>query len=81
MNDFSFLLYFVLFAGTAGATFAFMWKVMSSTLESVNKPPPPRRDTLHPEMRDIKNGEQLLVFRPDPDEDEDDEDEVFIIRK
>tara|TARA_B100000131_G_scaffold87780_1_gene84632 strand:- start:31 stop:270 length:240 start_codon:yes stop_codon:yes gene_type:complete len=79
MNDFAFLLYFVLFAATAGATFAFMWKVMTSTLESANKPV--KRDTLHPEMRDIKNGEQLLVFRPEPDDDEDDEDEVVIIRK
>ena len=81
MNDFAFLLYFVLFSATAGATFAFMWKVMSSTLESVNKPPPPKRDVLHPEMRDIKNVEQLLVFRPEPTDDEDDEDEVVIIRK
>ena len=81
MNDLAFLLYFVLFSATAGATFAFMWKVMASTLESVNKPPPPKRDVLHPEMRDIKNGEQLLVFRPEPTDDEDDEDEVVIIRK
>ncbi len=81
MNDFTFLLYFVLFAAVSGATFAFMWKVMSSTLESVNKPPPPKRDLLHPEMRDIKSGEQLLVFRPEPDEDEDDEDDLIIVRK
>ena len=81
MNDFTFLLYFVLFAAVSGATFAFMWKVMSSTLESVNKPPGPKRDLLHPEMRDIKSGEQLLVFRPEPDEDEDDEDDLIIVRK
>ena len=59
MDQFIFLFYFVLFAATAGATFAFMWKLMSTTLEESRRPP--RRDTLHPEMRDIKSGEEITA--------------------
>ena len=79
MGQFTFLFYFVLFAATAGATFAFMWKLMSTTLEESRRPP--RRDTLHPEMRDIQSGEELLVFRADPEGDDGEEDDMIIVRK
>ena len=37
MNDFTVLFIFLFFA-VFGATFAFMWKMMTSSLESINKP-------------------------------------------
>ena len=52
---------------------------MSTTLEESRRPP--RRDTLHPEMRDIQSGEELLVFRADPEGDDGDEDDMIIVRK
>ena len=45
-------------------------------LKEANKP---IKRSVHPEMQDVKSGEQLLVFKTD--EDEDDEDDVIIIRK
>ena len=71
MNDVTILIFLVCFVAVFGATFAFMWKMMGSTLStfektSVNsygdamrayKMPGP-----HPEMEGIKYGEELLVF-------------------
>ena len=79
MNDFSVMIYGVLFFAIAGATFAFMWKMTASSLESINKPIP--RRNVHPEMEDIQSGEQLLVFKPENDQEDDDEGDVIIIRK
>ena len=77
MNDtliFSYLIFFVmLFA----STFAFMFKMMGSTLNDMNKP---MKRNIHPEMADVKTGDQLLIFTPEDDEDDDDGD-VVIIRK
>ena len=58
-------------------TFAFMWRMIGSTLNDFNKP---IRRNVHPEMSDVKSGEQLLVFKG-TEEDDDDEDDVIIIRK
>ena len=67
MNDFRVFILFLMFAATAGATFAFMWKTMSSTLQEFDSPkkkiykvPAP-----HPEMEGIKYGEELLVYNPE----------------
>ena len=79
MNDFTVLVYGICFFAVAGATFAFMWKMTTSSLESINKPIP--RRNVHPEMEDIQSGEQLLVFKPDSEEEDDDEGDVIIIRK
>ena len=68
-----------MFFAVAGATFAFMWKMTASSLESLNKPIP--RRNVHPEMEDIQSGEELLVFKPDSEEEDDDEGDVIIIRK
>ena len=57
------------------STFAFMFKMMGSTLNDLNKP----MRNVHPEMSDVKTGDELLVFTPE-DEDED-EGDVVIIRK
>ena len=79
MNDFTVLVYGICFFAVAGATFAFMWKMTASSLESINKPIP--RRNVHPEMEDIQSGEQLLVFKPDAEEGDDDEGDLIIIRK
>ena len=38
MNDFSILLYFFCFAVISGGTFAFMWRMMTITLDEVRRP-------------------------------------------
>ena len=79
MNDFTILIYGIFFFAIAGATFAFMWKMTTLSIESINKPIPRRK--VHPEMEDIQSGEELLVFKPDSEEEDDDEGDVIIIRK
>ena len=78
MNDITVFLYGVFFFAVAGATFAFMWKMTTISIESINKPIP--RRNVHPEMSDVQSGEELLVFKPDAEEG-DDEGDVIIIRK
>ena len=79
MNDFTILIYGIFFFAIAGATFAFMWKMTTLSIESINKPITKRK--IHPEMEDIQSGEELLVFKPDAEEGDDDEGDVIIIRK
>ena len=73
MSDIAVIVYFIAFSMVAGATFAFMWKMTSASLEAMNKPidrtkiPAP-----HPEMEGVKYGEELLVF-PSRKQGEDDE--------
>ena len=74
MNDFTILIYGIFFFAIAGATFAFMWRSMTFTLNEMSKPI--KRNT-HPEMEEVQSGDELLVFNPD----DDDEDDVIIIRK
>jgi len=78
MNDFLTFIYFIGFVAVAGATFAYTWKLMTTTLEDFNKPI--KRQNVHPEMSDVKSGEELLVFKGFEDDDDDEED-VVIIRK
>ena len=61
------------------STFAFMWKLMSSTLSEMDrkpvrsygeamksyKPPAP-----HPEMEGVNTGDELLVYTPEEEDDE-----------
>tara|TARA_B100000214_G_scaffold322066_1_gene257866 strand:- start:373 stop:537 length:165 start_codon:yes stop_codon:yes gene_type:complete len=54
-----------------------MWRMIGSTLDDFNKP---IKRNVHPEMSDVKSGEELLVFKGKEDDD-DDEDDVIIIRK
>ena len=75
MNDLTVVLYLVMFAVVVGMTFAFMYTTMKATLNEFNKP----SRNVHPEMKDVKNGEELLVFSVD-DED-DDEGDIIIVRK
>lgn len=70
MNDITVFVYLCFFIGLFGATFAFMWKMMSSTLDDMNKPI--RKTKLpapHPEMEGVKYGEELLVYTPEEDDE------------
>ena len=75
MNEITVVLYLVMFAAVVGMSFAFMYTTMRATLNEFNKP----LRNMHPEMKDVKNGEELLVFSVD-DED-DDEGDIIVIRK
>ena len=77
MNDILIFLYLIFFVMVFASTFAFMWKLIGSTLNDFDKP---IRRNIHPEMSDVKSGEELLVFKAQ-DEDDDDEGDVVIIRK
>ena len=81
MNDTIVFIYLIFFVMVFASTFAFMWKLMSSTLREMDrkpvrsygeamrayKPPAP-----HPEMEGVRTGEELLVYSPE-EEDEDDD--------
>ena len=75
MSDTLIFIYLIFFVMLFASTFAFMWKMMGSTLNDFNKP----KRNVHPEMADVKTGDELLVFKGE-DED-DDEGDVVIIRK
>ena len=76
MNDTTVLLYLLLFTIVLGMTFAFMYGMMRTTINEFNKP----KRNVHPEMEDVKSGDELLVFSMDNDDDEDDEN-LIIVRK
>ena len=85
MNDITVFIYLVFFVMLFAATFAYMIKMMGSTLETFDKTsvrsygdsmraykmPAP-----HPEMEGVKTGEELLVYTPE-EEDEDDEGDII----
>ena len=77
MSDLLTFIYFLGFVAVAGATFAYTWKLMTTTIEDFNKPI--KKQNVHPEMSDVKSGEELLVFKGV--DDDDDEEDVIIIRK
>ena len=79
MNDFSVLIYFICFACLTGATFAYMYAMMTSTLRDFNRQQ--ERRNVHPEMSDVRSGEELLVFKAQDEDDDDDEGDVVIIRR
>tara|TARA_A100000164_G_scaffold131053_1_gene116180 strand:- start:217 stop:447 length:231 start_codon:yes stop_codon:yes gene_type:complete len=76
MNDITVFIYLTFFVAIFGMTFAFMFKMMGSTLNDFNKP---MKRNVHPEMSDVQSGEELLVFKGQ-DEDED-SDDVFVVRR
>ena len=70
MNDVTVFVYLVFFVSICGATFAFMWKLMGSVLSDMDRTPVKSYGDVmksygkvHPEMKDVKNGEELLVFK------------------
>ena len=66
MNDLVVFIYGIGFACVTGAAFAFMWKSMSIVQDELRKPVRKR----HPEMEEVKEGDELLVFKglEDPDD-------------
>ena len=57
------LIYLVCFAATLGAAFAFMWRSMDLVFKEIDKP----SRKIHPELKDVKPGEELLVFKVEED--------------
>tara|TARA_R100000231_G_C5324943_1_gene164587 strand:+ start:1508 stop:1705 length:198 start_codon:yes stop_codon:yes gene_type:complete len=53
------IIYLICFAATLGASFAFMWRSMGEVFKQDTKP----TFTSHPELKGMKKGEKLLVFR------------------
>ena len=84
MNDTLVFIYLVFFVMLFASTFAFMWRMMSSTLAEMDRKPtrsygdamkPYKIPAPHPEMEGVKTGEELLVYTPEEfDEDEEDDD-------
>ena len=85
MNDTLIFIYLVFFVMLFAATFAYMIKMMGSTLETFDKTPVRsygdsmrayKMPAPHPEMEGVKTGEELLVYTPE-EEDEDDEGDII----
>ncbi len=66
MNDVTIFIFGLSFAAVVGATFAFMWKMTGAVLEDVKKPP----KIVHPEMKEVQDGDELLVFKGLEDSDD-----------
>ena len=80
MNDTLIFIYLVFFVMLFASTFAFMWRMISSTLSEMDRKPvrsysdsmrPYRPPAPHPEMEGVKTGEELLVFTPEEEDEED----------
>ena len=78
MSDTLIFIYLIFFVMLFASTFAFMFKMMGSTLNEMNKP---IKRNVHPEMTDVQTGDELLVFNGFDDDEEDDDGDVVIIRK
>ena len=83
MTDTLIFIYLVFFVMLFASTFAFMWRMMSSTLSEMDRKPvksygdamrPYKMPAPHPEMEGVKTGDELLVFNGLDDEEEDDDD-------
>tara|TARA_Y100001937_G_scaffold3029_1_gene3914 strand:- start:2629 stop:2823 length:195 start_codon:yes stop_codon:yes gene_type:complete len=64
MNEITIFIYLMFFAGISGATFAFTWRMMTLTLNDFNQV-----RNIHPELKDVKPGEELLVFKVEEEKD------------
>ena len=89
MNDILIFIYLVFFVMLFASTFAFMWRMMSSTLSEMDRRPtrsygdamrPYKMPAPHPEMEGVKFGEELMVFTPEEDEDDDDDGDIVVRR-
>ena len=76
MNEITVFVYLVFFVALFGMTFAFMFKMMGSVLSDMDRKPvnnygdAMRAYKLHPEMEDVKDGDELLIFRASEDPDD-----------
>ena len=87
MTDTLIFIYLVFFVMLFASTFAFMWRMMSSTLSEMDKKPvksygdamrPYKIPAPHPEMEGVKTGEELLVYTPEEFDDDEDDDKTYI---
>ena len=79
MNSTVLFLYFLLFMTTLVSAIVFMWKSMTESFKALGDP---IKTNVHPEMRDVQSGTELLVFHAGDEEDEDDgEGDVVVVRK
>ena len=69
MNEITVFVYLVFFVALFGMTFAFMFKMMGSVLSDMDRKPVNNYGNVmkaykpHPEMEDVKDGDELLVFK------------------
>jgi|TARA_B000000609_G_scaffold83610_1_gene63148 hypothetical protein len=70
MNDISVFIYLMGFCMVFGMTLVYGYMMMRSTLREFDKPTK-KFYNIHPEMDDVKDGTELLVFKPSPDEEKD----------
>ena len=80
MNDLTIFIFGIGFALTAGAAFAFMWRSMSYVFKEIDKYGDRPRKPVHPEMSEVQNGDELLVFKVGEDGD-DEEGDLTLIQK
>ena len=89
MNDTLIFIYLVFFVMLFASTFAFMWRMMSSTLTEMDRRPtrsygdamrPYKMPAPHPEMEGVKYGEELMVFNPEEEDDDDDDGDIIVRR-
>ena len=85
MSDTLIFIYLVFFVILFASTFAFMWRMMSSTIAEMDKRPtrsygdsmrayqPPAP---HPEMEGVRSGEELVVYTPEDEDDDDDDGDI-----
>ena len=78
MNDTLIFIYLIFFVMLFASTFAFMFKMMGTTLNDMNKP---MKRNIHPEMTDVQTGDELLVFNGLDEEEDDDDGDIVVIRK
>ena len=79
MNSTVLFLYFLLFMTTLVSAVVFMWKSMTESFKALGDP---IRTNVHPEMRDVQSGTELLVFHAGEEEDDDDgEGDVVVVRR
>ena len=65
MMNFIDIIYFFCFALVTGTAFAFMWKSMDLLFKEAKRPV----RNIHPELKDIKEGDELLFFRVKEEKD------------
>ena len=76
MSDVWVFVYLMGFAAVFGMSCVYMFMMMRSTIKEFNNP----TRNVHPEMADVKTGEELLVFRSEEDDDDDDGEVVIILK-
>tara|TARA_B000000557_G_C20573056_1_gene358030 strand:- start:369 stop:587 length:219 start_codon:yes stop_codon:yes gene_type:complete len=71
MNDITVFIYLMGLCMVFGMTVVYGYMMMRSTLRDFDKPVKDKTvlPAPHPEMENVKYGEELLVFRPEDEED------------